>query len=1004
MSFAFDQYQRYKHVEEIVNLIRNGNKSVKILEVGANEHKNLQKFLPLDEIMYLDIELPDHLKEDKQYILADATNMPEILDNSYDVVIALDVFEHIPGSLRDNFIAELHRVAAQGVIIAAPFNKTEVVDAEVRANEYFRQLYGSGFRWLEEHRENGLPDFIKTKSYYEKSGYSFTNFEHGSLEIWEKMMGLHFLFADKPTMHPNRLLIDDYYNKNVYPIDYSKSNYRTFFVSLNDELKIAELNKWIDGRIEHSKTAFEEVKHLNWLEEQLKNVYAVKQMDGLNNKVNETVHNLNVVKADLNHKIQINHDVLMHNINEIQTSVQSFMISQNEALLADRKYLLESMKEIISSESNKLRLEINSNINQLSQMKSENDELRYQLQLKENHIVNIETLNDTMKRTKGWRALEKFRTLKNLIKRNKHTIVPKVVNKVKTEGLKSTISTIESKLQNELQELPYNEWYIQNQLSTEDLKTIKDEIKLLKQKPLISIVVPTYNTPLNLLDEAIESVKKQLYTNWELCICDDQSPNKDVWERLQYHAKLDSRIKIIKSPDNLHIAGATNLAITLATGEYVGFLDHDDVLTEDALYEVVKVINKTNADVIYSDEDKLEMDGTYSDPFFKPDWSPDYLLSTNYICHFAVYRKTLGDSLGWIQKGYDGAQDYDFVLRFTELAENIQHISKVLYHWRKIPGSTAESFGSKSYAQIAGKNAVAAAIKRRGVDGVVEENVIPGHYIVKRNLTIEPKVSIIIPTKDKIDLVEVCVSSILAKTTYSNYEIIVINNQSEEKATYDYFEKMKDKLNVLNFDKAFNYSEMNNFAVEHTTGEFLMFLNNDTEVIEPDWLTRMVEHGVRSEVGVVGAKLLYTNNKIQHAGVILGVGGVANHAFLNLPKESHGYFGMLRDIRNCSAVTAACLLMRRDVFNEVNGFNERDLKVAFNDVDLCLKVRAKGYLCVWTPLALLYHHESATRTRDVDLTEVDYMIKTWSYELENDPYYNHNFSRQEVVNSYTVYK
>lgn len=983
MIFAFDQYQRYKHIEEIINLVRK-NEKFTILEVGANEHKNLQKFLPTDEITYLDIEVPKHLINDSQYIQADATNMPEILDGTFDFVIALDVFEHIPPLLRGNFVKELHRVSKKGVVIAAPFNSKEVEAAEVRANNYFKQLYGSGFRWLEEHRENGLPEIEETINFYSNNSFKFITFEHGSLDIWEKMIDLHFLFANKNQFHDLRFLIDDYYNQQIYEIDYGTQNYRTFFVTMEDieELNIIKLA--IDNRISKSHEDPSKKQHLNWLEDQLKNVYTVKK----------------------NEEMTVVQNKLINQQTALQNELESFKPLKDQLTLLEIQNskimdILENHSQLFKTFNNDTINRLEEQNKKIEQLAIENKEFKHQLELKDNHIENIETLNNAMKSTRGWKILESLRRLKLLVLRNRKAIIPKVVNKVKNEGLKSTIQTIEAKLQNELKEVTYDEWYRNNQVTNEEVLFIKEEIKRFNKKPLISVVVPTYNTPINLLDEVIESLQSQIYENWELCICDDQSPNKEVWERLQYHANLDKRIKIVRSTDNLHIAGATNLAITLATGEYVGFLDHDDILTIDALYEVVNRINETNADLIYSDEDKLEMDGTYSDPFFKPDWSPDYLLSTNYICHFAVYKKSIGDRLGWINRGYDGAQDYDFVLRFTEQAKSIEHIPKILYHWRKIPGSTAESFGSKSYAQIAGKNAVTAALARRNIDGYVEENIIPGHYIVRRKIEKEPKVTIIIPTKDKIDLLSVCIASVLEKTTYSNYEIIVINNRSEEEATFEYFNHMKDHIMVLDFNEEFNYSKMNNFAVENSTGEFLLFLNNDTEVIEPNWLTSMVEHGLRKDVGVVGAKLLYTNNTIQHAGVILGVGGVANHAFLNLSRESHGYFGMLRDIRNCSAVTAACLLVRRDVFNEVNGFNEKDLKVAFNDVDLCLKIRDKSYLCIWTPQALLYHHESATRTRDVDLSEVDYMKNNWAQELKNDPYYNKNFDRNEVIHNYS---
>lgn len=964
MIVAFDQYQRYKHVQEIVDLIRD-EKTYKILEVGANEHKNLEKFLPNDSITYLDIEVPESLQNDPQYIEADATKMPQVPSESFDFVVALDVFEHIPKEIRDNFLKELHRVAKQSVIISAPYNSLEVINAEIRANEYYKQLYGNGFRWLEEHRENDLPDIDKTISFYKNHNINYLQFAHGSLSTWEKLITLHFLFADKKEYHQQRFFIDQYYNEHLYQYDFGKYNYRVFFVSAKGN-EIDVIEHWINKRIKNSesKDSLENLKHLDWLEQQMKNTYITKRISEITTQNKQVISLENKITQDQQDKIQ-------NDLNQI-----------NVNLLSEIKILNNSNNRLVE----------------------ENIELKKQNDLKEDHIRNIEALSKAMASTKGWKTLEKFRKMKLFFSRNKTSAIPKVINKIKNEGIKSTIQTIEQKINNELQEETYNEWFLKRQPTESQIQDMKSQIEKLDKKPLISVVMPTYNTPSDLLYEAIESLKNQVYTNWELCICDDLSPNEKVWEELQRYSSEDKRIKLIRSSENLHIAGATNLALSLATGQYVGFLDHDDVLTVDALFEVVKVINDSEPDLIYSDEDKLEMDGTYSDPFFKPDWSPDYVLSTNYICHFAVYRKEIGDEIGWINQGYDGAQDYDFVLRFTEKTNRIEHISKILYHWRKIPGSTAESFRSKSYAQIAGENAVRTALKRRKINGEVLSNIIPGHYIVKRHLKYEPKVSIIIPTKDRIDLLGKCIDSIINKTNYNNFEIVVVNNQSQNEETYKYFDKMNDKFKVIEFNEAFNYSKMNNVAAKQTESDFILFLNNDTEVIESDWLTSMVEHSLRDEVGVVGAKLLYTNDDIQHAGVILGVGGVANHAFLNHHKESHGYFGMLRDIRNCSAVTAACMLVRREVFEEVDGFNETNLKVAFNDVDLCLKIRKKGFLCVWTPHATLYHHESATRTREVDPTEVEYMLEKWEYELKNDPYYNINFSRKEVNNSYSIFR
>jgi GT2 family glycosyltransferase len=749
-----------------------------------------------------------------------------------------------------------------------------------------------------------------------------------------------------------------------------KTFVRCFSLSEQYEEKINEMNSRISqlnllsGNIQSLEESISE-KVKNYLEEYKNDIF------------NE-IHSVKEKTAQLNEKIDT---TVNKNVNRMADQITS-SIEQMEEYQYDQ-YGLES---------------------KITDFNKKIEEQEQAIADKERHIQNIEKHIKAMEETKGWKYLERLRRIRNFISLNKWRSLSKVTNKIRERGIKGTIQLIDEKLDQSQHLKEYDQWFRSKVPTTERLAEIKSELTQLQNLPLISIVMPTYNTDEKWLRLAIESVINQMYSNWELCICDDHSPDKNVWKVLQEYAQNDDRIKVLRAEENLGIAGSTNKAVELAAGEYVGFLDHDDELTVDALYEVVKVINREQPDMIYSDEDKLEMDGTYSDPFFKPDWSPDYLLSTNYICHFAVYKKEVGDRIGWINLGYDGAQDYDFVLRFTENANKIEHISKILYHWRKIPGSTADSFSSKSYAQDAGKNALKAALERRSIDGEVQNTKLPGHYRVKRFLKEEPLVSIIIPTKDRVDLLSVCVDSILKKTSYNNFEIIIVNNNSEEEETYEYFNKMKNRIKVINYEQPFNYSSINNFAVTHSKGEQLLFLNNDTEVIESKWLTAMVEYAIRPEVGVVGAKLLYTNNTIQHGGVILGVGGVANHSFLNLPRNADGYFGMLHDIRNCSAVTAACMMVRRDVYKECQGFNEKDLAVAFNDVDLCLRITRMGYLCVWTPEALLYHHESATRARDVDPNEVEYMRKAWGRLLDHDPYYNINFDRNEVLRSYSSLK
>jgi GT2 family glycosyltransferase len=427
----------------------------------------------------------------------------------------------------------------------------------------------------------------------------------------------------------------------------------------------------------------------------------------------------------------------------------------------------------------------------------------------------------------------------------------------------------------------------------------------------------------------------------------------------------------------------------------VGLLDHDDELTPWALSEVAKLLNRNpNLDFIYSDEDKLEPGGRRSEPFFKPDFSPDLLMSMNYITHFSVFRRELLDKIGGFRKGVEGSQDYDLILRASEDTKNIAHIPKILYHWRKIRGSSSSSTTAKVYAYRAAVKALEEALPRRKQPGKVEM-LAPGRYRVRYVVKEKPLVSIIIPTKDKVNLLRRCVESIREKSTYTNYEIIVVDNNSVEKATGAYLEQIKNYPNtqVLTDNEPFNFSRINNFAASHACGDFLLLLNNDTEVITRDWLEEMLSHAQQQEVGAVGVKLLFPKkNLLQHAGVIVGLGGVAGHAFYGLPAENPGYMGLATVTRNYAAVTAACMMLRHSVFDEVGGLDE-ELDVAYNDVDLCLKIVEKGYYIVWTPHAVLYHHEWATRGQYQPERNIRYFCAKWHSFLEKgDPFYNPNLA------------
>lgn len=550
----------------------------------------------------------------------------------------------------------------------------------------------------------------------------------------------------------------------------------------------------------------------------------------------------------------------------------------------------------------------------------------------------------------------------------------------------------------------YNVWrkkYIPNAR-----KLKKQRAEKLDYEPCISIIVPTYKTPEKFLKEMIDSVRNQSYENWELCIGDGSVTEDTVKNVVESYQKKDKRIKMLCLSENLGIAGNTNAALSIATGDYIALLDHDDILAPDALYEVVKWMNehyKDETDVIYTDEDKVSFDlKDYFEPHFKSDYNLDLIRSNNYICHLFVAGKSIVDQVGGFRKEYDGSQDYDFILRCIEQSKHVEHVPKVLYHWRCHPGSTAANQESKMYCYEAGKRAIEDHLKRMGEDDcqvVMTEHL--GFYHVIYPIREQKKVSIIIPNKDQKEILERCIESIIQKTDYKNYEIIIVENNSTTNEIFEYYKtiEQRENIRVVIWKDKFNYSAINNFGVRYANGEYLLFLNNDIEVIRENWLSEMLANVQRKEVGIVGAKLLYPDNMVQHAGVIIGMGGIAGHPLSRHPADDCGYFARGIIQQNLNAVTAACMLTKKEVYEKVNGFEEK-LAVAFNDIDLCLKVRKAGYLIVYDPEALLYHHESISRGKEDTLEkrnrfegEVDYMAKKWKDVLEKgDEYYNPNLS------------
>ena len=561
----------------------------------------------------------------------------------------------------------------------------------------------------------------------------------------------------------------------------------------------------------------------------------------------------------------------------------------------------------------------------------------------------------------------------------------------------------------------YDQWVkVYDSPDRQSLRIQAEQAAALVRRPLISIVMPVYDTPAEWLTRAVDSVRGQTYPRWELCIADDASPSPHVRPILERFARNDSRIKVAFRDHNGHISASSNSALALATGDYVGFLDHDDELAPNALYEVAAQINAhPEADWIYSDEDKIDETGRRHDAYFKAGFPARPVPFQNYTSHLSVYRTALVTGAGGFREGYEGSQDWDLALRILEKTDpaRIRHIPRVLYHWRAIPGSTALRAEEKAYPPESARRALAGHFERlwKPVTLYPAGGI---HWRVKHPLPAPPPfVSLIIPTRNGLNLLRPCIESILSKTVYPAFEILVVDNGSDDPDVLEYLRSLADgshpllsgapgrTARVLEFDKPFNYSAMNNFAARQARGGILGLLNNDLEVISPEWLEEMASQAARPEIGCVGAMLYYPNDTIQHAGCVLGIGGVAGHVFKSLPRGSEGRFNRARLLQNYSVLTGACLVVRKAVYDQVGGLDEAELAVAFNDVDFCLKVREAGYRNLWTPFAELYHHESASRGADNTeekakrfQREAETMMRRWAGVLKVDPAYNPNLT------------
>ncbi len=641
-------------------------------------------------------------------------------------------------------------------------------------------------------------------------------------------------------------------------------------------------------------------------------------------------------------------------------------------------------------------------------------ELEEFTEIKNGNAVKIQSLENTislMQNSRSWRWTRGIRSIGHLarkvrqITRQQGGLKLALIKSVKVlfqSGPKGLANAVQRASE---QSFTYAQWIAQNEPANASYAGLKVSALTWHTQPLVSIIMPTYNSPLNFLAQAIDSVKAQVYPHWQLCIADDASSDKRVQAFLEDAATKDSRISVVLRAQNGHISESSNSALAIAKGEWVALLDHDDLLHPMALYELVKCLQQQpQANIVFSDEDKVDEQGARFGPYFKTDYNPELMWAQNMISHLGCYRKSVLDEVGGFRKGFEGSQDYDLALRVIQRssASQIVHIPKVLYHWRAISGSTALAPSEKPYAEIASRKALQehlAAIQVPAWVGASPE-VASMNRVKPQLVEPAPLVSILIPTKDRIDLLRQCIDSIQTKSSYQNFEILVINNNSGQAESFDYFAQLKTLgVKMLDYPKPFNFSAINNFAAQHAAGEYLCLMNNDIEIQTPDWMEEMLSFAQLPNAGAVGARLWYPGSGgLQHGGVIVGLGGVAGHAYVGLAKTEKGYFGRPVLHHRCSAVTAACLMIKKSTYFAVNGMDE-GLAVAFNDVDFCLRLGQAGFHCVYTPHAEMTHHESASRGDDLSdanrerfMSEEAFMKSRWGQQLLVDPYYSPNLS------------
>jgi glycosyltransferase involved in cell wall biosynthesis len=969
LGLPFDLYERYALTRRLLPLLWEGRRRLRILDVGGLTSP-LKQFVHEHAVFLADPEPPaSHtpmaLAFDG-YVRASGTALP-FADSSFDLVTAHDTLEHVPPQDRSRFIREAVRVSRGFVVLNQPVHHPDVEEAERRLMGYLRRVRTEDSPFLREHAELGLPTTEDIEAALRETGVPFVDIPNGNVALWLAVSVAKNYILALPDGAAAAEEIDRSFNSLLAHGDHAAPCYRRAYVIAAGSTGAPRLAPAAASLLAEARPAAQGIGALASLVASLgEHGAAVRE--------------------------------LLRSYHEMSTSLRRDVLERDQ-LIETQRATLEDREAILVGKAEQV-MEKDIAIARRDQAIAQRDRIISQYERSTAGRL-VRALTRALNRAAPYGT--RRRGVVSVVRQGLGVLaqrgflgflrwlvsVWRWVPALFRAPLAAPRLPTPADLDPGERPDPYQVWLGRNALTPDRVRELGEELARLEYRPTISVIMPVFNTDPRLLGEAIDSVRAQIYDRWELCIADDGSTERATRAMLRRYRRGDRRIKVVFLKQNRGIVAASNAALSKARGEFCALLDHDDILQPDALARVVRLLNEQpDLEYLYTDEDKMEVDGRRLDPFFKPGWSPDLLNSVNYCTHFSVYRKDLLDRVGRFRPGLDGAQDYDLILRATEATDRIGHVPWPVYSWRKAPGSVTHSEDAKPYAFEAARQALREAAERRGFEAEVGVGMIRGYYRVRYLIQGTPKVQIVIPTRDRVELLRRCIDSVRTRSTYSNYEILVMDNDSKDPATLEYLERFGGR--AVRHPGPFNYSRIINAAAEHSRGDYLLFLNNDTEVLSPDWIEALLEHGQRPEVAVVGARLLYPDGKPQHEGIIVGSGdGLAGQV------SSVRYFQLGIVVKNCSAVTGACMLTPAATFAELGGFEEQ-LGVAYQDVDYGLRALEKGYLVVYTPYATLFHELGGTRGtkspsggRPHPKEDEDFFRHRW--EGFRDPYYNPNF-------------